>query len=346
MARIFQSAVPVAASVVAILFALSAQAGTTQLLATCTAPQPEIASAWPDTDFARCTAPLGEVISGGPPKDGIPPIDSPLFVSLPELARTADFTVEPREPVIELTLDGVTRAYPLSVLMWHEIVNDEIAGVPVAVTYCPLCNTAIAFDRRLETGSGVTVLDFGTTGKLRNSDLIMYDRQTESWWQQYDGSGLFGALADRRLTILASRLVSFAEFASRHPQAEILVPSGRHQRRYGANPYVGYDSSQFPFLFSGEVPPGIAPLARVVVVGDRAWSLTHLKNHREIVSDGLTIRWRPGQASALDTRQIADGRDVGTVSVTGPTGDVPYKVTFAFVWHAFNPGAPIIGLEK
>ena len=346
MARIFQSAVPVAATIAALLLSLSAQAAATQLLTTCAPPQPDIARAWPDTDFARCTAPLREVISGGPPKDGIPPIDHPVFVSLPELAQTDGFKVDPREPVIELTLDGITRAYPLSVLMWHEIVNDEIAGVPVAVTYCPLCNTAIVFDRRLETGSGVTVLDFGTTGKLRNSDLIMYDRQTESWWQQYDGGGLFGALADRRLTILASRLVSFAEFTSRHPQAQILVPDGRHQRRYGANPYVGYDSSQFPFLFSGEVPAGIAPLARVVVVGDRAWSLAHVQNRREIVADRLTIRWRTGQASALDTRQIADGRDVGTVSVTGPTGDVPYKVTFAFVWHAFNPGTPIIGLGK
>ena len=316
----------------------------TALLSSCKKPGGRIARGWPDTDFTRCTINIGEIISGGPGKDGIPAVDAPKFARADELDDVRNFSVGPREPVIQLTMNGHTRAYPLSVLIWHEIVNDTVGGVPVSVTYCPLCNTAIVFDRRLESDDGPLLLDFGTTGNLRKSDLVMYDRQTESWWQQYNGVGLFGALAGEKLVVLPARLVAFEDFANAHPDAEVLVPNGRYRRRYGSNPYVGYDTSPFPFLFDGETPEGIAPLARVVVVGDRAWSLEHLMEERTLRDGQLTLSWRPGQASALDTARISNGRDVGTVTAVGPGGDVPYKITFAFVWHAFNPDAPINGI--
>ena len=121
---------------------------------------------WPDTDFTRHSVPLEEIVSGGPPKDGIPAIDDPAFAPVAE-AHLAD-----NEPVLGLSIEGDARAYPLRILIWHEIVNDVVGGVPVAVTYCPLCNTGIVFDRRV----GDRVLAFGTTGKLRHSDLVMYDR--------------------------------------------------------------------------------------------------------------------------------------------------------------------------
>jgi hypothetical protein len=126
------------------------------------------------TDFSRTTVAFGEILSGGPPRDGIPPIDDPKFSPV----RMID-VLDDREPVIRLEVAGVVRFYPLRVMTWHEIVNDTIAGRPVAVTYCPLCNASIVFDRRLDDA----VFDFGTTGLLRKSDLVMYDRQTESWWQ-------------------------------------------------------------------------------------------------------------------------------------------------------------------
>jgi len=146
------------------------------------APPAELAIGW-KTDFSRHTVPFGEIQSGGPGKDGIPAIDHPQF--LPP-AKVRD--LRPKEPVIELVLHGEARAYPLRILIWHEIVNDTVGGAPVAVTFCPLCNTAIAFVRRV----GGKTLDFGTTGNLRNSDLVMYDRQTESWWQQFGGEGIVG----------------------------------------------------------------------------------------------------------------------------------------------------------
>ena len=162
------------------------------------------ASTW-KTDFSRHTIPFGE-ITPVLPRDGIPAIDSPKFVTFEE----AIVWLGNQEPVISLELDGDAKAYPLQILTWHEIVNDEVAGIPVTVTFCPLCNSAIAFDRRLD---GV-VYDFGVSGNLRNSDLIMYDRQTQTWWQQFTGDGIVGELAGRNLTILASSIISFEDFRS------------------------------------------------------------------------------------------------------------------------------------
>ena len=153
------------------------------------------------TDFSRHTVPLDEIVSGGPPKDGIPAIDHPMFVAVHE----ADRWLGQREPVVVVRLGDETKAYPLQILIWHEIVNDVVGATPVAVTYCPLCNTALAFDRRLDG----RVLDFGTTGRLRYSDLVMYDRQTESWWQQATGEAIVGSLAGAELTFIPAPLVSW-----------------------------------------------------------------------------------------------------------------------------------------
>ncbi len=170
------------------------------------------ASEW-QTNFARHTVPLSGFESGGPGKDGIPAIDNPTFETV---AGTAYLT--PREPVIELVVKGKARAYPIQILIWHEIVNDLVAGVPVAVTLCPLCNTALVFDRRVRGRR----LDFGTTGNLRNSDLVMYDRQTETWWQQFGGAGVVGRYAGVRLRRVPGRIVAWSVFA--HVASERLPP--------------------------------------------------------------------------------------------------------------------------
>ena len=160
----------------------------------------------------------------------------------------------------------------------------------MAATYCPLCNAAIVFDRRHDGD----VLDFGTTGNLRHSDLVIYDRQTETWWQQYTGEAIIGRRAGEKLMVLACRFEDWQSFKTRHPDGTVMTMANPQFRPYGANPYSGYDSSGFPFLYNGDVPEGIAPL----------------------VSDGITITWKPGQNSALDQRDITRGRDAGTVTVT------------------------------
>ncbi|MCC7016958.1 MAG: DUF3179 domain-containing protein [Rhodospirillales bacterium] len=294
-------------------------------------------SEWPRTDFTRAGVAFSEIMSGGPPKDGIPAIDRPKFVPVAEARNLKDM-----EPVVGFVLKGEARAYPLAVLIWHEIVNDVVAGVPVAVTYCPLCNSAVVFDRRLDG----RVLDFGTTGKLRHSDLVMYDRQTESWWQQFLGEAIVGELAGRTLKALPSRLESFADFRARAPSGRVLVPNDPGLRRYGANPYAGYDTAAAPFLYQGPLPAGIAALERVVAVGREAWPLARVRARGMIERGDLRLTWRPGQASALDSRSVAGGRDVGGVVVErrradGTWEDAVHDVVFAFAFAAFHSSGAI-----
>ena len=226
------------------------------------------------------------------------------------------------------------RAYPVRYLTWHEIVNDTVGGVPVAVTFCPLCNSGITFDRRVPQGT----LSFGVSGKLRNSDMVMYDRETQSWWQQAMGEAIVGDLLGTQLTQLPTWMESWDEFRARHPEG-LVMDEPDFRRQYGRNPYVSYDSSTRPFLYSGENPPhGIPALARVVRIGEAAWPLTRLADAGEITESGVTLSWAAGQASALDKGSIANSRDVGTVRVRDGQGrDVAHDVMFAFAFHAFWP---------
>ena len=186
------------------------------------------------TDFARHTVPHDELVGGGPPKDGIPPINNPLFLTVAE----ADDWLAPHEPVILFELEGDARAYPIHVLLWHEMVNDVVGGVPVLITYCPLCNSAVAF-RRVFQGQELT---FSTTGRLRYSNLIMYDVQTESWWQQATGEGIVGQYAGHQLTFVPASVISWADFRAHYPHGMVLAGEiGISEPFYGLNLYEGYD---------------------------------------------------------------------------------------------------------
>lgn len=286
---------------------------------------------WPKTDFAQTSITNWvEIMSGGPPKDGIPALSDPQFIEAAQEQR-----IQPSEPVITVEIEGERpRAYPIRYLTWHEIVNDQIGDLPVAVTFCPLCNSGITFDRRVQG----RVLSFGVSGKLRKSDMVMYDRETESWWQQAIGEGIVGEMTGVELDTLPSWMESWAQFTARNPEGLVMAEPAWN-RPYGRNPYRGYDSSHRPFLYSGEMPPhDIPPLMRVVRVGDRAWTMARLAKEQEISEAGVILSWKPGQASALDTDSIAKGRDVGSVRVKDAQGrDLPHDVMFAFAFHAFWP---------
>ena len=218
---------------------------------------------WPDTNFQKTSVKSwAEIMSGGPPKDGIPALDNPKFRKVGSERR-----ISGTEPVITVEIDGATpRAYPLRYLTWHEIVNDSIGGIPIAVTFCPLCNSGISFDRRIKRGT----LRFGVSGKLRKSDMVMFDRETESWWQQAIGEAIVGDLSGTKLRALPSWMKSFAQFKARNPNGLVMAQPD-YDRSYGRNPYVGYDSLSRPFLYAGENPQhDISPLERVVRVGNRA----------------------------------------------------------------------------
>jgi hypothetical protein len=313
----------------------SAQAGSGD-------PPPGLTAGW-KTDFSRHTVPLSEFQSGGPGRDGIPALRRPRFAPV---AKTTYLT--PQEPVIELTVRGESRAYPLQILIWHEIVNDRVRGVPVAVTFCPLCNTALAFDRRVRG----RVLDFGTTGNLRNSDLVMYDRQTESWWQQFGGEGVVGRYAGARLRQLPARIVSWRAFARAHPQALVLSRDTGYARPYGENPYTGYDDVDSPPFFpaKGQGDTRLPPKERVVFIqrGKAAvavpFSVLARKRmvRAEVGGHRLVVRLTGTASSALDSEAIASGREVGTAEVREDGRLVPFSEPFWFAVAAFRPRVVVV----
>jgi hypothetical protein len=280
-----------------------------------------------NTNWQRHSIEYGELLSGGPPRDGIRSLDDPTFVSIEEAAAW----LVGNEPVIALEIAGDARAYPLQILTWHEIANDVVGEVPVMVTFCPLCNSALVFDRRLD---GETY-EFGTSGLLRNSDLVMYDRTTESLWQQLTGEGIAGDLTGEHLTFLASSLVSFDDFKDAFPEGVVLSQATGFERAYGINPYAGYDTYENPLSADGNImllkqeQDGRLPAAeRVVTVSladaevDVAYPLTVLSevsviNDRQGGQD-LAIFYAPGTSSALGDQIIASAEDVGATGVFDP----------------------------
>ena len=268
------------------------------------------------TDFSKRSVPYGEIFSGGVPRDGIPPLDNPNFTTVAD----ADRWLEAQEPVIAFELNGAAKAYPLQILTWHEIVNDTVGGVPVVATFCPLCNSAIVFERTLE---GV-VYDFGVSGKLRNSDLIMWDRQTESWWQQLTGAAIVGELTGQQLRLLPASIVAWQDFKTAYPDAAVLSRDTGYRRNYGSNPYVGYDRvDQPPFLFFGRQDDRLLPMERVaaLTVGDAAAAFPFALLAREGVvhstvgGQDLAVFFQPGARSALDGPSIAASKAVGATGV-------------------------------
>lgn len=268
---------------------------------------------WPDTDFTLHSVGYDEIISGGPPPDGIPAIDDPVFESVNE----ADEWLGDDWPVMIFELNGDARAYPLAILIHHEIVNDVVGGRPVALTFCPLCNATIAFDRTLPDG---TLLDFGTTGNLRNSDLVMYDRQTKSWWQQFTGEAIVGELTGTRLEFLPSQIVAWSDFISVYSNGKVLSRETGFNRSYGRNPYSGYDSiNNFPFLYEGDLDGRLPPVERVVAIQldgiDVAYPFTVLSEIK-VVNDKvaglpLVVFWKEGTRTTFGNSD----RDVGSTGV-------------------------------
>jgi len=271
--------------------------------------------------------PLNEIISGGPPPDGIPPIDDPVYESIEAASTWLDET----SPVMVVDINDDVRAYPLAILTWHEIVNDVIGGVPLVVTYCPLCNSALVFERTIDGPDGEQVLDFGTSGRLYLSNLVMYDRQHRNLWTQFEGEAVVGEpLLGTQLERVPAWLFGFNEFIELHPDALVLSRDTGHVRDYGRNPYVGYDTAdRTPFLFRGELDGRFPPMTRMVGIAgqDSSIAVTFdlLAEQRavnvEVDEAPVVVLWAPGQASALDASSIDAGRDVGQTAAFRATID-------------------------
>ena len=275
---------------------------------------------FPSLDTAKTTVDLIEIIGLLPP-DAIPSIDEPNF----DTVEAAAGWLEAQEPVIAFELNGDARAYPLRILTWHEIVNDIVGGEPVIVTYCPLCNSAIAFSRTVDG----EVREFGVSGKLRNSDLIMYDRTNESLWQQFTGEAIVGADAGAQLDFLPAQIVSFEEFGAAFPGGMVLNEETGHFRDYGQNPYVFYDTSEQMIVPVSGFDTRLGAKERVLTIevnGETAafpfQALTTLGViETEVGGAPVVAFWQPGAVSALDQAFIIGSRNVGSAGAFVPILD-------------------------
>ena len=321
-------------------------------------------------DFSTHNIPLEEVIRGNPRPNGIPsighegdwldwtsPTSPPEFISQEE----ASLWLGEQEPVISIMLNGEAKAYPLQILTYHEIVNDSIGGIPIAITFCPLCNSAIAFDRRIllteehrtlqlqnndqlmfsdlddtllkayafqnsHLPQFVTTLEvtFGTSGLLYNSNLLMFDSKSSTLWSQIMGRANIGILTDARLLKYPAQIISFDEFQASYPNALVLSRETGFDRPYGNNPYPGYDHISSPaFLFRGPTDNRLLAKERVVSIDLKEdsvafpWNLlreVHVVNHY-VADTRITVFWKDGTTSALDTTKIGNGKPIGAVGV-------------------------------
>ena len=293
---------------------------------------------FPKTNFMKREIDVIEIKDTPARRDSIPPIWNPTFIPAIKLKSLGTL-----EPVISLRIAGYARAYPLRILLWHEILNDQVGDTALLITYCPLNNSSIVFNREFHHSRQEINTLFGNTGRLRNFDTVMYDLKTETWWQRYTGKAIIGELAGTRLNSVPSRLESFKQFLDRNPDGKVLIPNEPNTRNYGSTPYIRMDTSPGVGLEIFELPVSVQPYDRVVAVGRNAWTLKMLETRRVISTEDLVIRWHPGQNSIHDTKRISFGRDVGNVTVQRYNSalktwnDTVYQIPFAFAFKAFNP---------
>jgi hypothetical protein len=284
----------------------------------------EILKAYPNwkTNFSKKTIDIGEIMSGGPPKDGIPAILSPKFETISKSSKW----LNDREPVIGVAIYGEAKAYPLSILIWHEIANDKVGGIPVAVSFCPLCYSALVYDRRV---NGV-VPYFGVSGLLRNSDMVMYDDVTESFWQQFTGEAIVGDMVGQKLELIPTQIISFKQFKDAYPNGTVLSKETGYKRDYGKNPYVGYDDiDQRPFLYRGDIDNRLPPNEKVIAIKDgninKAYPYS-ITSEKRVINDKINDKFvvifhGEGAASALDEKLISDSKEAGSTGVFSPVVD-------------------------
>jgi hypothetical protein len=283
-------------------------------------------AAWPlnGFDLRPASIPAAEILPGGPPRDGIPALDAPHTVS----AQEAPWKEE--EMVIGVTWNGEARAYPLAVLVWHELVNDSVGGRPILVSYCPLCGTGIVFDRRREE----VTLRFGVSGLLYKSDLLMFDRETESLWSQIEARAVTGPRLGQRLSLVRSRMEPWGRWKAAHPATTVLSTRTGHERPYGRAPYGDYADSErlvFPVSFERRYHPKMPVVGLRLPDGPaRVYPAEEVRRAGGVVEESfegrrVRIRYEP---------------DAGVFRVSAPD-DVEVIEGYWFAWSAFHPESDV-----
>ena len=276
-------------------------------------------------DISNAVIPQAEILRGGPPKDGIPAISDPKLIQ----ANEADFLASD-DRVVGISIDGIAKAYPISILNWHEIVNDKINDQSYAITYCPLCGTAVAFDANIDG----KVTEFGVSGLLYNSDVLLYDRNTESLWSQITSSSIAGKLVGKKLRRIPTSHTTWRDWQLKHPNTLVLSEQTGHSRDYSRNPYSGYETSRtLYFAVNNSAPDTYHP--KELVVGlefdgvFKAYPFVELeKNGKASFSDSIngnniTVQW--DQLNRSVTIKNRAGKEIAGIQ------------GFWFAWFAFHP---------
>jgi hypothetical protein len=275
-------------------------------------------------ELSGASIPIDEIQHGGPPRDGIPSIDRPRFVP----ASEASF-LQPQDRVLGFNRNGIARAYPIAILNWHEVVNDRYGDEPIAVTFCPLCGTGMVFGARVADQD----LEFGVSGLLYNSDVLLYDRQTESLWSQIMAEAVSGPLRGTRLEFLPTAHTTWADWRARHPETAVLSPETGHHRNYGRDPYADYVESELTMFPVRTRDERLHPKERVIGVSiggeHKAYPFSALatlgvRRFGDVVG-GRHIRVEFD--AAAQTARIVDGNGQ----------ELPALIAFWFAWVAFHP---------
>ena len=276
---------------------------------------PFLIRSFPDTDFTNAKPAVEKILSGGPPKDGIPAIDVPEFVRLDTFEHSSSVQA------IVMQHEDTVKVYPYNILTWHEIVNDTVDGTPVAITFCPLCGSAIVFERTVR-GAETT---FGVSGSLIESNMVMYDRATESLWQQSTGEGLAGEFVDERLELAPFQLLTMGEVAQRYPDALLLSEDTGHQRDYARNPYSGYEEDNERFVFGiSDFDPALP--SKEIMVAFRVGE-TPVATSWNQLAEGDTM-------SLVDGQVISLRKQNGELTITNESGE---EIPFYFeMWFSFS----------
>lgn len=286
-----------------------------------------------DFDWNNLSIPAHEILPGGPPKDGIPSIDAPQFVS----GKKQTF-LEGEDYVIGITHDSIAKAYPLRIMSYHEVVNDSIGNLPIIVTYSPLCNSGIAYESKIEA----RYFTYGVSGKLYNNNTLLYDRQTNSLWLQLTGEAVSGSCQGEKLNMLPTEVTTWAEWSKKHPSTKVLSTNTGHCRNYEKMAYADYFMSKdlmFPVRNRNRlIPPKTKVIGFEIDGKIKAYPLFVLPDSKTKVIqeeiEGTTV-------------QIHNDRSSESAYVTDADGNMlPAVSTYWFAWYAFHPDTELFGLTE
>ena len=278
-------------------------------------------------DLSNSVIPVQEILAGGPPRDGIPAIDQPHFIP-----ANKNITLTATDRILGITINGVSKAYPIAILNWHEIVNDRIDNKPIVISYCPLCGSGVAFSAATKN----TQYSFGVSGLLYNSDVLLYDRKTKSLWSQLLGKAISGPLQGTTLQQLPLTHTSWLDWYTRHPDSLVLTQKTGYQRDYKRDPYAGYSNRSsliFPVNHEDSRYHAKEQVLGIIINGQaKAWPFSELAQTSGNIKEDL----------GGEKIKITYDDEHHSAAVFDSSGNrLNDTTTFWFAWFAFHPDTEV-----